>query len=226
MSEYLQSHENEFQYVFGDLKDKFEQLKLSAPSGSELKSAIARIDDSVEESLEILERMQSEVQGIPTNQRSQYNTKIRGFRRDVDAIKRESRKLADESSRSQLFGSRGGSQNGIDSAGYSDDASEQRQQLLNSQQRLERSSDRLREAQRVGNETEQIGAGILNDLRGQREQIVNSRNTLTDADSYIDKSLRTLRSMARRMAANRMISYAIIAVLILLIVFVLASKFM
>ena len=226
MSEYLQSHESEFQHVFGDLKDKFEQLKLSAPGGSELKSAIARIDDGVEESLEILERMQSEVQGIPTNQRSQYNTKIRGFRRDVDAIKRECRKLADESNRSQLFGGSGGSQSGIDSAGYSDDASEQRQQLLNSQQRLERSSDRLREAQRVGNETEQVGAGILNDLRGQREQIVNSRNTLTDADSYIDKSLRTLRSMARRMAANRMISYAIIAVLILLIVFVLASKFM
>lgn len=225
MSEYLASHESDFKIVFNELSDKFESLKLSQASSGELKSMISKIDDSIEEAYEVLERMSSEVQGIPSSQRSQYNTKIRGFRRDVDSIKRESRKLADESNRSQLFGERV-SRDDNNSPGYSDDASEQRQQLLNSQQRLERSSDRLREAQRVGNETETVGAGILNDLRGQREQIINSRNVLTEADSYIDKSLRTLRSMARRMAANRMISYAIIAVLIILIVFVLASKFM
>jgi vesicle transport through interaction with t-SNAREs protein 1 len=77
-------------------------------------------------------------------------------------------------------------------------ALDQRQQLLSGQASLDRSSQRLRDSQRVANETESIGANILNDLRGQREQLVNSRNTLLEADGYVDKSIRTLRGMARR----------------------------
>lgn len=225
-SEYLTNHENDFQFVYNELQDKVEALKsaqFAQQSPSEARAATSSIEDSIEEAYEILDRMGVEVQGIPTSQRSTYNTKIRGFRSDVDKLKRESQKLADSQSRAQLFGDREGAN---DSAGFSDEASSQRQQLLSSQQRLEQSSERLRDAQRVGNETEAIGAGILNDLHGQREQIINSRSTLTEADTYVDKSLRTLRGMARRMAANRLISYAIIAVLILLIVFVIASKFL
>ena len=45
--------------------------------------------------------------------------------------------------------------------------------------------------------------------------IVNSRNTLLN--TYVDKSIQTLKSMSRRITANKFISYAIIAVLILLI---------
>jgi vesicle transport through interaction with t-SNAREs 1 len=32
----------------------------------------------------------------------------------------------------------------------------------------------------------------------QREQILNTRDTLMEADGYVDKSLRTLKGMARR----------------------------
>lgn len=77
----------------------------------------------------------------------------------------------------------------------------------------------------MANETESIGANILTDLRGQREQIQNSRNTLLEADGYVDKSIRTLRSMTRRMAMNKVLTYLIIAVLVILILLVLASKF-
>jgi len=50
----------------------------------------------------------------------------------------------------------------------------------------------------MANETENIGAGILGDLHAQREQILNARDTLMEADGYVDKSLRTLKGMARR----------------------------
>lgn len=75
---------------------------------------------------------------------------------------------------------------------------DQRSQLLSGTASLDRSTQRLRDSQRVANETEQIGANILTDLHGQREQIINSRNTLMEADGYVDKSIRTLRGMARR----------------------------
>nr|ACD75403.1 putative vesicle transport v-SNARE protein [Starmerella bombicola] len=224
MSEYLVSHESDFQFIQSEIRDKLEALRENGANAGNFKSEVSKAEDSIEEALEILERMSAEVQGIPTSERSQFNTKIRGHRAEIDKAKRELRKLTDQQGKAQLFGGRETASG--ESAEYNDDASSQRQQLLSNQQRLERSSDRLRDAQRVGNETEAIGAGILTDLRGQREQITNSRNTLMEADSYVDKSLRTLRSMARRMAANRVISYAIIAILILLIIFVLASKFM
>ena len=36
----------------------------------------------------------------------------------------------------------------------------------------------------------------------QREQILNTRDTLMEADGYVDKSLRTLKGMARRFGLN------------------------
>jgi vesicle transport through interaction with t-SNAREs 1 len=101
--------------------------------------------------------------------------------------------LSSPSSRAALFGSR-----------YADADTDleaqdsQRTRLLSGTERLERSSQRLRDSQRIAIETEGIGAGVLNDLHSQREQILNTRDTLLEADGYVDKSLRTLRGMARR----------------------------
>lgn len=130
----------------------------------------------------------------------------------------------ESSSRIELFGARA-IDNGSGASKSDDIALDQRQELLSGTASLERSSQRLRDSQRIANETELIGANILTDLRGQREQIINSRNTLMEADGYVDKSIRTLRGMARRMATNRIITVAIIAVLIILILLVIASKF-
>lgn len=119
----------------------------------------------------------------------------------------------DDEDRRQLFGSKI----------YGKD--EQRSQLLQSNAALERTSERLRDSSRIANETEQIGSNIMLDLRSQREQLNNSRNTLFEADGYVDKSIQTLKSMTRRMATNKIITYSIIAVLIILIFLVIASKF-
>lgn len=83
----------------------------------------------------------------------------------------------------------------------------------------------MRDASRLANETEGIGSQIMMDLRSQRETLENARDTLFQADSYVDKSIKTLKVMSRRLIANKAISYAIIAVLILLIILVIFSKF-
>lgn len=137
--------------------------------------------------------MSIEIQSIASNQRAQFNSKIRECRSQVDSAKRELKSTVDGLDRNALFGDRSASSGGSD-----DIALDQRQQLLSGQASLDRSSQRLRESQRIANETEGIGANILSDLRGQREQILNSRNTLNEADNYVDKSIRTLKTMARR----------------------------
>lgn len=160
-----------------------------------------------------LDQLAIEVQNIQSGARSSYNAKIRSYRSDVEKTKKELKRLMDDEDRRQLFGSKN----------YGKD--EQRSQLLQSNAALERTSERLRDSSRIATETEQIGSNIMLDLRSQREQLNNSRNTLFEADGYVDKSIQTLKSMTRRMATNKIITYSIIAVLIILIFLVIASKF-
>lgn len=215
MSDIFATYESDFQLAIQDARAKI--ATANAASGAQRKNALQSTEHAIDEALEVLDQMNIEVQSLPANQRLTFNAKIRQYRADVDDKKTQLKQLMEEEDRSQLFGSR-----------YTDDDGEgdlQRKQLLSNNASLERLSERLRESQRIALETENVGGNILNDLRAQREQISNARNTLLAADTYVDKSIQTLRLMTRRITANKFISYAIIAVLILLIFLVLASKF-
>lgn len=218
MSELFSSYESDFQLAYQEARSKISQI--SSLDDIQRKSSLKSIEIATDECLELLDQMNIEVQSIPSNQRQPFNTKIRQYKQQVDESKLKLRQLLDDEDKHALFGNRYN-----DSQDSEDGHDSQRKQLLNNHSSLERSSDRLRESQRIAFETESIGGNILNDLRAQRETIVNSRNTLDQADNYVDKSIQTLKTMTRRITANKFISYAIIGVLIILIFLVLASKF-
>lgn len=135
--------------------------------------------------------MQLEKQNIPTSARTKANQRFRDMQTTIDQSQRKLRALAED--RSALFGSR---------ERYSDDPNdvqlEQRQQLLRGSDRLDRSTQRLKASQRLANETEAIGASTLADLHRQRETIQHTNDTLLDSEGYVDRSVKTLRGMARR----------------------------
>jgi vesicle transport through interaction with t-SNAREs protein 1 len=135
--------------------------------------------------------MRLEKQNIPSTTRTKVNQRFRNYESDIDTSKRKLLTLA--SDRSALFGAR-----------YSDNPNpgdvqlEQRQQLLSGTDRLDRSSQRLRDSQRLANETEAIGASTLADLHRQRETIQHTGDMLHESEGYVDRSVKTLRGMARR----------------------------
>lgn len=139
-----------------------------------------------------LGQMRLEKQNIPTSSRGKVNQRFRNFESDIDAAKRKLTGLSTD--RSALFGSRYTD----DPAGSSDVHLEQRQQLLSGTDRLERSGQRLKSSMAVANETEQIGASVLGDLSQQREVINNTHDRLLESEGYVDRSIKTLRGMARR----------------------------
>ena len=139
--------------------------------------------------------MRIEIQNIPSNARAPIQTRLRNYATDLDKSRRELKKAAADADRQQLFGNRRGA--GGDNGNY-DAVTDQRQQLLSGTQRLERTSERLTRSQQIANETENIGASILTNLHVQREQIQNTQNTLLEGEGYINKSVQTLRGMARR----------------------------
>jgi vesicle transport through interaction with t-SNAREs 1 len=129
---------------------------------------------------------------LPTMTRTKINARFRNHQSDIDALARRLKSLTPAASdRSQLFGDR-----------YTDEPHdaqlEQRQQLLSGTERLGRSGERLRESQRVALETEQIGASTLADLHQQRSVIEHTRGNLLQSEGYVDRSVKTLRGMARR----------------------------
>lgn len=133
--------------------------------------------------------MRLEKQNIPQNLKFKTNQRFRNYESDVDTFKRKLTSL--QSDKSALFGKRY-----TDSPG--DEQLEQRQQLLGGTDRLERSSGRLRESQRIALETEDIGRNTLADLSRQRETIEHTRGTLLESEGYTDRSNKTLKGMARR----------------------------
>lgn len=217
MTSLLSNYESDFQVTYKNTQLKLDHV--TSLEGEARQSTLRDIESLLDELKEILESMDTEIGGLPSDQRASFNSKTRAYKQQLSVQETTLKKLEDDEDRRVLFGNRDSNPN---SSGQGFD---QRQSLLKNQASLGRASDRLRESQRVANETEGVGANILNNLRGQREQLLNSRNTLMEADGYVDKSIRTLRTMSRRMAANKLISYSIIAVLIILIFLVLISKF-
>lgn len=217
-------YEAELKLVQADLAQKLDQIP--ELSGEPRKAAISAAERALEEADELLGQMRLEKANIPTPHRTKINTRFRNHESDVDTSKRRLRSLSDD--RAALFGSRytddpnGGSGAG---GGPSDRQLEQRQQLLSGTDRLDRSTQRLKASQALANETESIGASTLADLHVQRQTIQHTHDRLLESEGYVDRSVKTLRGMARRMATNRIITISIITILVLLIIAVIFSKF-
>ncbi|KAL8649745.1 MAG: hypothetical protein Q9226_005452 [Calogaya cf. arnoldii] len=214
-SELFSSYEAELKLVQADLNQKLDQI--SELSGEPRKSAIRLAERTLDEANELLGQMRIEKQNIPSATRSKINQRFRNFESDIDGQKRKLKTMSDD--RKALFGNR------YTDNPDSDQQLEQRQQLLSGTERLDRSSQRLRDSQRIANETEGIGRDTLADLQLQRETIQHTRMNMLESEGYVDRSVKTLRGMVRRMATNRIITVAIITILVLLIIAVIYSKF-
>jgi len=215
-SELFASYESDFKLLYTDLFQKLSDLP--SLSGEARRAAIRACERSVDEADELIGQMTLEISNIPSPKRQAPRSRVRQYTADLDSARGTMLKASQNADRDALFGNRGGQ-------GSGDPHMDQRQQLLSGTQRLEQSSERLRESERIARETEGIGGRVLEDLRGQRDRIQQTHETLNNSEAYLDRSVKTLRGMARRMATNRMITVAIITVLVLLIVAVIVSKF-
>lgn len=193
-SELFSSYEAELKLVQAGLNDKLDQI--ADLSGEPRKAACRQAELALEEAVDLLDQMRLEKQNIPSATRSKVNQRFRNYESDIDASKRKVKTLA--SDRRALFGDRYRDEEEAVGGFGLDETQAQRQQLLGGTERLERSSQRLRESQRLANETEDIGRGTLADLHMQRETIQNIRGGIDESEGYVDRSVKTLRGMARR----------------------------
>ncbi|KAJ2720122.1 Vesicle transport V-snare protein [Coemansia sp. Benny D115] len=238
-TELFDSYETEYSSLVDSIRQRLDSV-LPELVGQERRQAIQTTEHELTEALELAEQLEVELLSLPGPVRTRAAPRVRRYKEDVAKLRQDTRRAAQgmgnhEANRRALLGDHhAGAQGGSGSGsplGYGDDGgafsgleSDQRSRLLSGNERLARGSQRLQDSHRIAVETESIGANILNDLRSQREQIINTRDTLMQADSHIDRSQRTLRTMARRLMTNKMISMGIIIVGVSLVLLILYVK--
>ncbi|KAB2002622.1 hypothetical protein ES319_D11G078200v1 [Gossypium barbadense] len=164
--------------------------------------------------------MDLEARSLQPNVKTMLLAKLREYKSDLNNLKSEVKRIAsgniNPDARDQLL------ESGMADALTA--STNQRSRLVMTTERLNQSSDRIRDSRRTMLETEELGVSILQDLHSQRQALLHANNTLHGVDDNIGKSKRILTAMSRRMNRNKWIIGIIIAVLIITIAAVLYFK--
>ncbi|KAG6837537.1 hypothetical protein H0H93_007718 [Arthromyces matolae] len=214
------SYEQDFQQFIKIIGKKLDSEVSNNERGEERKATLRRVEMELDEADEMVSQMEIEIQGIPQSIRAEYHKRLRTAKADLARYKKLLKDQRASVARSDLLSSSQSFTTSDEPYGENSD----RARLLAGTMRLEDGTKRLQESQRIALETENQGADILLNLRRQREQIENARDTLHTADSSIDRASNTLKKMIRTMYKQRVVTAAIIVVLLLLIGLIVWSK--
>ncbi|KAG2399072.1 Vesicle transport v-SNARE 11 [Vigna angularis] len=100
-------------------------------------------------------------------------------------------------------------------------SNDQKGRLLMSTERLNQSSDRIKDSRKTMLETEELGVSILQDLHLQRQSLLHAHKTLNGVDDNISKSKKILSAMSRRMSRNRWIVGSLLTAMVVAVIIIL-----
>jgi vesicle transport through interaction with t-SNAREs protein 1 len=186
--------------------------------GVEKDETCRRTVASIASAEEIVQSMELEARSLAGDARQQLVAQAKDYKRGI-ADMRSRLKAAQASSRAEeaarnelLSGS---------NPTLRREADNQRSRLMQSTERMERGTDKLRGAVALALETEQVGNSILSDLNDQAATLRRTRGTLAGASMGLERSKRLLKGMSRRALANRLMMYVIIFFLFCMICFII-----
>ncbi|KAK3042365.1 hypothetical protein RJ639_002411 [Escallonia herrerae] len=168
----------------------------------------------------LIRKMDLEARSLQPSVKAVLLAKLREYKSDLNKLKREVKKLTSAKSNQDAHEE-------LLESGMADTheiSADQRGRLAMSTERLNQSSDRIKESRRTVLETEELGVSILEDLHQQRETLLHSHKKLHGVDDAIDKSKKVLSSMLKRMTRTKWIIGSLIAALVLAIIFILYFK--
>ncbi|KAK4376642.1 hypothetical protein RND71_002938 [Anisodus tanguticus] len=217
MSEVFEGYERQYCELSVNLSRKCNSAAL-LPDGEPKKQHTSELKVGLDDADALIRKMDLEARSLQPSLKATLLAKLREYKSDLNKLKKEVNKLA----------LTGASQAAHDlESGIVDPhaaSANQRERLAMSTERLDQSSDRIRESRRIALETEDLGVSILGDLHQQRETLLHSHTKLHGVDDAIDKSKKILTSMSRRISRNKWIMGSVIGALILAIIIILYFK--
>ncbi|CAA6653848.1 unnamed protein product [Spirodela intermedia] len=218
MSEVFEGYERQYCELSASLFKKCTSAGLL--DGEQKKQKVSEIKTGLEDAEALIRKMDLEARSLQPSLKAMLLAKLREYKSDLNSLKGEVKKITspnpNQSVREELLES-----------GMADTlmaSADQRGRLLMSTERLNQSSERIKESRRTMLETEELGVSILQDLHQQRQSLLHAHNTLHGVDDNIGKSRKILTAMSRRMSRNKWIMGSVITSLVFAIILILYFK--
>ncbi|XP_027097688.2 vesicle transport v-SNARE 12 [Coffea arabica] len=218
MSEVFEGYERQYCELSANLSRKCNSAALA--DGEQKNQQVSDIKAGLDDADVLIRKMDLEARSLQPSLKATLLAKLREYKSDLNKLKREVKKLTSANSVQAAHEE-------LLEAGLADShmaSANQRERVMMTTERLNQSSDRIRESRRAALETEDLGVSILGDLHQQRETLLHSNAKLHGVDDAIDKSKKVLTSMSRRITRNKWILGSIIAALVLAILVILYFK--
>lgn len=192
------------------------------PPGSEKEKLGAETTKALDAASEVVEQMTLQAGSSSGEARTQLSAQTREYKAAITKLRGELRAVtkshfSQDAARAELLTS--------STKAHSAEAETQNARLLQTTERMQRSTDTLRNACKTAIETEAVGASIMGDLEMQRATLESARSRLSSANLGLAKSKKLLKGMSKRAVANKVLMIAIIAALIGMIVLIIWLQF-
>ena len=197
MGDLFMDYEKDYGILTAEITAKIN--KIPNIHGEEKRALINETEQKFDEVQELLEQMDLEVRQMVGQHKSKSGSKLKSYKDEASKLEKDFKKSRvafsdQEHARAQLLAGDDGMQ-----------TEDQRSNLLDATERVERSGRRLDEGYRLCVETEAIGEDILTNLERDRETMTRTRDRLRDTNTNLTKSSRILTAMMRRIVQNRII---------------------
>lgn len=218
MGEVFDGYERQYCELSANLSKKCKTASLL--DGEQKRQKISEIKAGLDEADSLIRKMDLEARSLQPNVKAVLLAKLREYKSDLNNLKSEVKRIASANSNQAA-------RDDLLESGMADAMSvsaNQRARLMMSTDRLNQSSDRIKESKRTMLETEELGVSILQDLHQQRQSLLHANDTLHGVDDNVSRSKKILTNMSRRMSRNKWIIGSIIAVLVVVIALILYFK--
>ncbi|WVZ21120.1 hypothetical protein V8G54_008442 [Vigna mungo] len=167
-----------------------------------------------------IRKMDLEARSLQPSMKATLLAKLREYKTDLTNLKTEVKRVTTSTvsfaARDDLLES-----GSADTLAVSND---QKGRLLMSTERLNQSTDRIKDSRKTMLETEELGVSILQDLHLQRQSLLHAHKTLNGVDDNISKSKKILSAMSRRMSRNRWIVGSLLTAMVVAVIIILYFK--
>ncbi|CAA0819028.1 Vesicle transport v-SNARE 11 [Striga hermonthica] len=218
MSAAFEGYEKQYCELSANLAKKCSSASLL--DGEQKKQKIFETNTGIDQAEALIRKMDIEARGLQPNIKAVLLAKLREYKSDLNNLKSNVKRVTssnlNQAARDELL-----------EAGMADTlavSANQRDRLLMSTERLNKSSNRIHESRKVMLETEELGVSLLHDLHQQRQSLMHANNTLHGVYDNISRSRKIIKNISRRMDRNKWIIGTIITLLIIAIVVVLYFK--
>ncbi|XP_043281129.1 vesicle transport through interaction with t-SNAREs homolog 1A [Venturia canescens] len=216
MATLIDNYEQQYAVLTADITAKIGRIV--SLLGAEKREFVQDVDRQLEEAQELLEQMELEVRGTSGNQRRRLGGRVESHRAELKRLTREFQ--AAKKPKDDIVDMSG--EESWENGGITED---QKKQLLDTSERIERTGRTLQNGYRMVLESEEIGSQVLKDLHDQRETIQRGRSRLRETDAELGRGSRLLSGMIFRALQQRLILAAVALILMIVGCFVLYYSF-